>query len=138
MPCILFLERSTVQPTSGNEVITNPADIIPFHVVGNEGGFFPSAVETSQVLLGPAERYDIVIDFSTLPAGEWQGLFALTVACGCIYVHNSCWALLSATTSSLTSALCRLVSGAGCMPCTAYRQSLTSAYCCLNLQGKVV
>jgi hypothetical protein len=74
---VCFLKHSTVQPTVGNEVITNPADIVPFHVVGNEGGSFPSAVETSQVLLGPAERYDIVIDFSTLPAGEWRGLPAV-------------------------------------------------------------
>lgn len=51
---------------------------VPFWVVGNEGGFLPSLVgPVTQVLLGPAERYDIVIDFSAVDAGEpqaWQEL----------------------------------------------------------------
>lgn len=43
---------------------------IPFHVIGNEAGFFPSVVTTTQVLMGPAERYDIIIDFSDFYIGD--------------------------------------------------------------------
>jgi hypothetical protein len=54
----------------GSEVVTYPSEILPFNVIGNEAGFFPSVVaNVMEVLLGPAERYDIIFDFSTLPAG---------------------------------------------------------------------
>jgi FtsP/CotA-like multicopper oxidase with cupredoxin domain len=42
-------------------------------VVGNEAGYFPSLVgPVRQVLLGPAERYDIILDFSSIPGGALQ------------------------------------------------------------------
>lgn len=44
------------------------AQRIPFNVIGNEAGFFPSVVAATRLLLGPAERYDLVLDFSQLPA----------------------------------------------------------------------
>ncbi|KAF6257813.1 hypothetical protein COO60DRAFT_1460964 [Scenedesmus sp. NREL 46B-D3] len=64
----LIIYFSTVQPTVGAEVVTE--DLIPFYVIGNEGGFFPSAVEATQVVMGDAERYDIIIDFSGVAAGS--------------------------------------------------------------------
>lgn len=40
----------------------------PFYVIGNEAGFFPSIVGPVETLLmGPAERYDILFDFAQLP-----------------------------------------------------------------------
>jgi FtsP/CotA-like multicopper oxidase with cupredoxin domain len=63
-----FLPCSTTQPTAGNEVVRS--GLLPFYVIGNEGGFFPSVVgPVIEVLLGPAERYDIIFDFSSLTAG---------------------------------------------------------------------
>lgn len=41
-----------------------------FHQIGNEGGFLPDApFETDTVLLGPAERADVLIDFSGFAPG---------------------------------------------------------------------
>jgi FtsP/CotA-like multicopper oxidase with cupredoxin domain len=55
--------------------------IIPFWVIGNEGGFFPSVHgPVDQVLLGPAERYDIIFDFSSLQPGEAAGYHATSGA----------------------------------------------------------
>ena len=38
----------------------------PFHVLGMEGGLLPAPVTVSSITLAPAERADIVIDFSLL------------------------------------------------------------------------
>ena len=42
---------------------------LPFWQIGNEGGFLPEPVELQQILLGPAERADVIVDFTNLPAG---------------------------------------------------------------------
>lgn len=63
-------------PSCSTSVPTDPASPIPhkqripFYVIGNEAGFFPSVVKKTAILIGPAERYDIIIDFSHVPAGE--------------------------------------------------------------------
>lgn len=49
----------------------SPTDIpslIPFHQIGTDGGFLPKPAAISKLLLGPAERADLIIDFS-----EFQG-----------------------------------------------------------------
>jgi bilirubin oxidase len=43
---------------------------LPFWQIGNEGGFLPAAVELTEVLLGPAERADVILDFTNVPAGS--------------------------------------------------------------------
>lgn len=41
---------------------------LPFWVIGTEGGFLPdAAVQTDELLVMPAERYDVIIDFSKIP-----------------------------------------------------------------------
>uniref|UniRef100_A0A383VIA1 Plastocyanin-like domain-containing protein n=1 Tax=Tetradesmus obliquus TaxID=3088 RepID=A0A383VIA1_TETOB len=66
----LIIYFSTTQPTLGQLVAPDSASV-PFWVVGNEGGFLPFLVgPITQVLLGPAERYDIVIDFSAVDAAS--------------------------------------------------------------------
>jgi spore coat protein A, manganese oxidase len=45
----------------------------PFWQIGNEGGFLPAPVEQSELLLGPAERADVIVDFTNVdtdPAGN--------------------------------------------------------------------
>ena len=42
---------------------------LPFWQIGNEGGFLPQPVELSEVLLAPAERADVIVDFTNVPAG---------------------------------------------------------------------
>jgi bilirubin oxidase len=43
---------------------------LPFWQIGNEGGFLPDkAIELSQLLLGPAERADVIVDFTDVATG---------------------------------------------------------------------
>lgn len=38
--------------------------------IGSDGGYLPSPVPLSSLLLGPGERADVLVDFSRLPAGS--------------------------------------------------------------------
>ena len=40
---------------------------LPFWQIGNEGGFLPAPIELTEVLLGPAERADVIVDFTDVP-----------------------------------------------------------------------
>lgn len=42
---------------------------MPFWQVGGDGGFLPQVVAMERLLLAPAERADVVVDFSAFPAG---------------------------------------------------------------------
>jgi FtsP/CotA-like multicopper oxidase with cupredoxin domain len=43
------------------------AAALPFWQIGAEGGFLRAPVELEQLLIGPAERADVVVDFTGLP-----------------------------------------------------------------------
>ena len=40
-----------------------------FTVIGSDGGYLKQAVKVTNLLMGPGERYDILVDFSSLPTG---------------------------------------------------------------------
>jgi len=42
---------------------------LPFWQVGADGGFLPEPVQLETLLLGPAERADVIVDFSGVPVG---------------------------------------------------------------------
>jgi spore coat protein A, manganese oxidase len=42
----------------------NTAPPAPFTIIGTEGGFLPSAVARRNLLMGPAERFDVIFDFT--------------------------------------------------------------------------
>ncbi|GAA3422550.1 multicopper oxidase family protein [Streptosporangium vulgare] len=42
---------------------------LPIWVIGAEGGFLPAPVELDQLLVAPAERADVIVDFTGLPVG---------------------------------------------------------------------
>lgn len=42
---------------------------LPFWQIGSDGGFLTEPVELTQLILGPAERADVIIDFSLIPVG---------------------------------------------------------------------
>jgi FtsP/CotA-like multicopper oxidase with cupredoxin domain len=44
-------------------------DGLPFWQIGNDGGFLDTPVELERVLLAPAERADVIVDFTHLPLG---------------------------------------------------------------------
>jgi FtsP/CotA-like multicopper oxidase with cupredoxin domain len=43
---------------------------LPFWQIGSEGGFLPAPAELSQLLLAPAERADVIVDFTRAPVGS--------------------------------------------------------------------
>lgn len=43
--------------------------ILPFTQIGTEGGFLPAPVALEQLLMSPAERADVIVDFSNVPVG---------------------------------------------------------------------
>ena len=45
------------------------APVLPFWQVGGDGGFLRQPVAMERLLLGPAERADVVVDFSAIPSG---------------------------------------------------------------------
>jgi spore coat protein A len=45
---------------------TDIPSLIPFHQIGSDGGFLPEPVKLQSVLLAPAERADLIVDFSGL------------------------------------------------------------------------
>jgi spore coat protein A len=46
------------------------AEAVPFWVVGGDGGFQTRPEKLSSLLIGPAERIDVVVDFTNVPAGS--------------------------------------------------------------------
>ena len=42
---------------------------VPMWQIGAEGGFLPAPVEMNQLLMAPAERADVIVDFSDVPVG---------------------------------------------------------------------
>ena len=57
------------------KLVSNPlaprpaAPVLPFVQIGSEGGFLPAPVALNQLLMGLAERADVVVDFTGLPVG---------------------------------------------------------------------
>ncbi len=42
---------------------------LPFTQIGSEGGYLPAPVVLQEILIAPAERADVIVDFSSLPVG---------------------------------------------------------------------
>ncbi len=49
-------------------ILRNDASL-PFHQIGAEGGFLPAPVELNELLIAPAERADVIMDFGALAPG---------------------------------------------------------------------
>ena len=45
---------------------TDVPSLVKFHQIGSDGGFLPGPMELQNLLLGPAERADAIVDFSGL------------------------------------------------------------------------
>jgi spore coat protein A len=44
---------------------TDPPLLLPFHQIGSDGGFLPSPARLTDLLIAPAERADLILDFSS-------------------------------------------------------------------------
>jgi spore coat protein A len=42
---------------------------LPFTIIGSEGGLLPAPVQATGLLIAPGERFDVIVDFSSLPLG---------------------------------------------------------------------
>lgn len=42
---------------------------MPFYQIGAEGGFLPATIMLNELLMGPAERADVIVDFTNIPVG---------------------------------------------------------------------
>jgi len=62
-----FLHMTLVNSRDASEFLT-------FHQIGTDQGFLPRPVELPDLLMAPAERFDVVIDF-TGKQGKWFTLF---------------------------------------------------------------
>jgi spore coat protein A len=43
---------------------------LPFWQIGADGGFLPAPARLDQLLMGPAERADVIVDFTRVPVGS--------------------------------------------------------------------
>ena len=43
---------------------------MPFTQIGSEGGYLPEPVRLRQLLIAPAERADVIVDFTERPARD--------------------------------------------------------------------
>ncbi len=50
---------------------------LPFWQIGSDGGFLPAPVQLGDLLLGPAERADVIVDFTNVPVGTEINLLNL-------------------------------------------------------------
>jgi spore coat protein A, manganese oxidase len=54
---------------TGNPEARPAAAALQFHQIGAEGGFLPHPMSLDELLVDPAERADVVVDFTGLPEG---------------------------------------------------------------------
>jgi spore coat protein A len=54
---------------TGDPTVRPGVPALPLWQIGAEGGFLPAPVQLSQVLMSPAERADVIVDFTALPVG---------------------------------------------------------------------
>ncbi len=67
-----FYHMKLVESTLAGALMGNPGPA--FHQIGTDGGLLPAPVALTELLMAPAERFDIVIDFS----GQEGKSFVLT------------------------------------------------------------
>ena len=62
--------RFLILKIASNPMPSIPATpALPFTQIGAEGGFLPAPVQLDQLVMGLAERADVIVDFSDLPIG---------------------------------------------------------------------
>jgi spore coat protein A, manganese oxidase len=54
---------------SGDPEARPATSALPMFVIGNEGGFLPSVAQVEELVIAPAERFDVIVDFSAIPEG---------------------------------------------------------------------
>ena len=55
--------------TEARFLLLRMSNSMPFTQIGSEGGYLPRPVSMRQLLIAPAERADVIVDFSKVPRG---------------------------------------------------------------------
>lgn len=50
-------------------LILKMSNSMTFHQIGGDQGFLPVTLPITEILMGPAERVDVIVDFSNIPVG---------------------------------------------------------------------
>jgi FtsP/CotA-like multicopper oxidase with cupredoxin domain len=61
--------KMTTTPRMNNDGFNTPEH--SFWQIGGDQGFLPAPVELDYLLMAPAERADVIVDFSGFPVGTW-------------------------------------------------------------------
>jgi bilirubin oxidase len=62
--------RFLILKIASDPLVTRPATVaVPFWQIGTDGGFLPRPVQLTQLLMAPAERADVIVDFTGIPVG---------------------------------------------------------------------
>jgi hypothetical protein len=65
-----FLNGSQARPyTLRLENLADPAQVIPFELIGTDGGLISAPIALNTFTMAPAERFDVVVDFGGFSAG---------------------------------------------------------------------
>lgn len=64
----LILKLVAGDPT--NPTVRSGAAALPFWQIGAEGGFLPQPVRLEELLIAPAERADLIVEFTKFPVGS--------------------------------------------------------------------
>ena len=59
-----FYHLQLVESSLSGRLLDRPGPV--FHQIGSDGGLFPAPVTLSDITIAPAERFDVIIDFSGL------------------------------------------------------------------------
>jgi bilirubin oxidase len=59
--------KMTTTPRMDNDAFNTPE--YPFWQIGADQGFLPASVELDHLLMAPAERADVIVDFTNIPVG---------------------------------------------------------------------
>jgi spore coat protein A len=51
------------------ENLADPTELIPFQLIGTDGGLISAPISLDSFTMAPAERFDVVVDFESFPAG---------------------------------------------------------------------
>lgn len=83
-PALPSLDRSSL-PAIDPLSTAATADLLPFYVIGTDQGWYPGLqAPVTTLQMGPAERYDVIIDLSGARHTLWRAVTCCCHAVACV------------------------------------------------------